>query len=632
MESCVTSIVQHTINTGDSTPIRQQACQISFTLYSTVLSVLPTQPHYHCLEIYKAQWNCVVQLQRSAKSAYFHRLLLKKSHPSALWNTLKLATRTSVHTNDSFSTGSDPTSVADNLDIHFASVSCNTIAPASLSSVSSPVTPTSTSMPVLALTPTTPEWCEQAHSKLKPRCATGLDQLPPSALIAGCSIICFPLSSIINSSISSSNFPCQWKCASIRPLHKGGDHEKATNYRPISILSATSKLMEKRVQLQLSSRLNSNSLLFPLQSGFCPSHSTQTLLLHCLDRWYKAIDQKKLVGVVFLDISKAFDTVSHELLLSKLSNLGLSVSAVSWLCSYLSNCCHVTRVADLLFPWLPFLGVPQGSVLGPTLFYVFINDYPSMLPPDSTVLFADDTTIYIVSDKLTSIQSSLQLCLDLANLWLQRNGLMINVSKTKSMLIHSGRKIVDGNLTLKIEQSIVEQVWCYKFLGVVVNDTLTWVDHIDMVCKKVSRSLNLLRRLSWFLPQSLLVLFLKSYILPHFDYCDVVWFGSTKSESHRLESLLNFACCTVLRRCKHSSASAARHDLGLSTLSFRRKLHLSQTVFKCLSSHCPAYLSQLFSGPKSSHHTRSYSSCQLNLLLTKSSFGQRSFSFTGASM
>ena len=180
---------------------------------------------------------------------------------------IQLTTRTSVHTNNSFSTGSDPTSIADNLNSHFASVSCNTIAPASLSSVSSPATPTSTSMPVLSLTLTTPEWCDQALSKLKPRCATGLDQLPPSALIAGCSIICFPLSSIINSSISSSNFPCQWKCASIRPLHKVGDREKATNYRPISILPATSKLMEKHVQLQLSSHLNSNSLLFPLQSG-----------------------------------------------------------------------------------------------------------------------------------------------------------------------------------------------------------------------------------------------------------------------------------------------------------------------------------------------------------------------------
>ena len=104
----------------------------------------------------------------------------------------------------------------------------------------------------------------------------------------------------------------------------------------------------------------------------------------------------------------------------------------------------------------------------------------------------------------------------------------------------------------------------------VVNDTLTWADHIDIVCKKVSRSLNLLRRLSWFLPRPLLLLYLKSYILPHFDYCDVVWIGCTKAESLRLESLLNFACQTVLHRFKFSSASAARSELGLSTLSSRK--------------------------------------------------------------
>ena len=105
------------------------------------------------------------------------------------------------------------------------------------------------------------------------------------------------------------------------------------------------------------------------------------------------------------------------------------------------------------------------------------------------------------------------------------------------MLIHSSKKIVDGNLTLKIDDRIVECVRCFKCLGVVVSDTLTWVDHIDMLCKKVSRSLNLLRRFSWFLPRPLLLLFLKSYILPHFDYCDVVWIGCTKAESLRLRIL-----------------------------------------------------------------------------------------------
>ena len=137
--------------------------------------------------------------------------------------------------------------------------------------------------------------------------------------------------------------------------------------------------------------------------------------------------------------------------------------------------------------------------------------------------------------------------------------------------------------------------------GQLINDTLIWSDHVHLVCKKVSHSLKLLRRLSWFLPRPLLVLFLNSYILPHFDYCDVVWSSCSKSQCLQLESLLNFACRTVLRTSRHSSASTAHSELGISTLSSRRKLHLTQSVFKCLSSQSPSYLSQF--SPLPAPHT-----------------------------
>ena len=168
-------------------------------------------------------------------------------------------------------------------------------------------------------------------------------------------------------------------------------------------------------------------------------------------------------------------------------------------------------------------------------------------------------------------------------------------------------------------------------MGVTINDTLTWSDHINTVCAKVSRNLNLLRRLSWFLPQHLL-LFLKSYILPVFDYRDVVWSGCTKSEASRLETLLNYACCTVLRKCRGSSTSAAHRELGLSTLASRRKLHLALTMFNCMSSKSPPYLSKLFPLPSSHYNTHSASSSQLNFPPNQSSFGQKSFSFIGAAL
>ena len=212
------------------------------------------------------------------------------------------------------------------------------------------------------------------------------------------------------------------------------------------------------------------------------------------------------------------------------------------------------------------------------------------------------------------------------------NGFQLNASKTKCMLIHSNRRKVETGLNIHIDGATVEQVRISKYLGILLNDTLTWSDHVDLVCSKVNRALNLLRRLSWFLPRSLLLIYLKSYILLHFDYCDVVWSSCTQEESRRLESLWNYGCKMVLLRHRDSSSTAARQDLGLTTLTSRRKLHVAQCVHRCLSSQSPPYLSQLFSSPSSNHNTRSSSTSQLNLPSVRSSFGQRAFSFAGASL
>ena len=581
-------------------------------------------------DAFKTQRNRVTALQRKAKKEYFHRLIWNKADPSTLWNTLKAAGVSSSPQENWSCFNMNSTSVADTLNTHFVSISS-----AAASGTWRPSPPALSTPPpsTLSLASTTPAWCEETLASLKTRCSIGLDGIPSFALKAGRSVISYPLSSILNSSISSAIFPAPWKCAWVKPLHKGGDRVSPSNYRPISLLPVCSKLLEKCVQQQLSSHFLENDLLFPFQSGFRPTHSTQTLLLHCLDEWYKALDRKQYIGVVFLDITKAFDTVDHYMLLSKLSQLGLSPSAASWFKSYLSHRSQVTRVDDSYSsPGFPTSGVPQGSVLGPSLFSAFINDLPSVLPPDSVVLFADDTAIYIINSNLSSLNASLQKCLDAANLWMARNGLRLNENKTKCMLIHSSKAKAESGLDIHIDDVTVEQVRSLKYLGVVLNDTLTWSDHVDMVCGKVNRSLNLLRRLSWFLPRSLLFTFLKSYILPHFDYCDVVWSGCNLGESRRLDVLLNFACKVVLRRQRDSSSTAALQELGLTNLTSRRKLHIAQCVFRCLSCQSPPYLTRLFPSVSSHHNTRSSSTSQLNLPLLRTSTGQKAFSFAGASL
>ena len=200
------------------------------------------------------------------------------------------------------------------------------------------------------------------------------------------------------------------------------------------------------------------------------------------------------------------------------------------------------------------------------------------------------------------------------------------------MLLHSSRRKVESALDIHLDGVAVEQVRVIKYLGVLINDTLTWSDHVGLVCRKVNGCLNLLRRLSWFLPHSLLLTYLKSYILPHFDYCDVVWSSCTQEESRRLESLLNFGCNIVLCKRRDFSSATALYELELATLNSRRKLHTVRCMFHCLSSQALSYLTWLFSSTTQHHNTRSSFTCQLNLAPVKSSFGQRAFRFAGPSL
>ena len=281
--------------------------------------------------------------------------------------------------------------------------------------------------------------------------------------------------------------------------------------------------LEQVVKTQLVNHLEENNILYPLQSGFRPNHSTASTLLRTTNDWFQALDAGHVIGVLFLDVSKAFDTVDHSLLLSKLLSYGVSLSAVQWFRSYLTGRSQYTVIDDAKSQSLSIsAGVPQGSILGPNLFSIHINDLPTACPLNSTtVLFADDTTIYVTGPSVAEVNSTLSRALAGCHSWLAENKLSLNLRKTKCMLIHSSRRSVPP-LEIELFDTPIEQVRCFKFLGCIINDHLTWDDHIAHVSSKVSRNINLLRRISWFLPRHALQAFYKAYILPSFDYCDVV--------------------------------------------------------------------------------------------------------------
>jgi hypothetical protein len=372
---------------------------------------------------YRKFRNHVVYLQRKAKSLYLMKLVNSCASASSIWSALK------VFQNNGNITKSCSSSLpsASALNSHFAQV-CREIPLPSFSSTLDSQSLDQTSI-VLDIPQLSSQECASIIIRLKSNHSVGHDLISPVILKSAPSQLSIPLSSIINDSISEKYFPSQWKSAIVHPLHKSGPLDVCSNYRPISILPAASKVAEIYLADLLKSHLEENNLLYPLQSGFRQGHSTQPLLLYLCDSRYKSLDNGKYVGVVFLDISKAFDTVNHELLLCKLqSQFFLSSSLCCLLQSYLNHRCqsvlangHHSNFAELSS------GVPQGSILGPILFSMFINDLPAAVHSSvDTALFADDSTFYASGSDPSIIERNLNSALVSIQSWMKRNGLIVN--------------------------------------------------------------------------------------------------------------------------------------------------------------------------------------------------------------
>ena len=423
--------------------------------------------------------------------------------------------------------------------------------------------------------------------------ATGHDGISPRMLhMAGHSIVP-SLTKLINLSLKHSKVPRIWKIANVLPLFKKGDRSDMNNYRPVSVLPCASKILERIVFKNVFNYFRDNHLLSPHQSGFMPGDSTVNQLTYLYHIFAKALDERKKIQIVFCDISKAFDRCWHDGILFKLQTLGVGGHILSWFKDYLSNRRQRVLVRGQSSSLgLIEAGVPQGSVLGPLLFLVYINDLPSGIQ-SNIKLFADDATLYL--DFMTDDvgQDTLNRDLNYIQLWADKWLMKFSPTKTKTMGLSLTRGNFVNNMKLNFNGTDLENVDSHKHLGLLLTRRLNWSPHINYLLTSVSKISDVLKMLKYKLDRKSLETIYFAFIRPKLEYASQVWDNCNKEDCDSLEIFQQSLARVVTGARRGTSTKLLYEEVGWETLQERREATKFKSFKNIVDKKAPNYLSEI---------------------------------------
>ena len=334
-----------------------------------------------------------------------------------------------------------------------------------------------------------------------------------------------PLTHICKLSLQNGVFPSELKIAKVIPLYKGGDDAYLVNYRPVSVLPVFSKVFERLMYDRLVAFFDEMKIIYNFQFGFRKEHSTSIALMLLVDKILKALHEGEYVLGVFIDFSKAFDTVNHSILLDKLWHYGIRGVAHDWLTSYLSNRSQFVCFDGVNSPYNNITcGVPQGSILGPLLFLIYVNDMAYVSKKLFTLLFADDTNTFLTGKDTNHLIKTMNEELKKLVDWMYANKLSLNIAKTHFLIFRSkGMSKPSFTETLMINDQHLLQESKTKFLGVIIDDRLSWGPHIQYIKSKIAKGIGIICKVRNILNVSTLINLYNCFVYPYINYAIEIW-------------------------------------------------------------------------------------------------------------
>jgi hypothetical protein len=406
------------------------------------------------------------------------------------------------------------------------------------------------------------------------------------------------LSKFFNASLQTNIVPDDWKLSRIAPIYKGkGSLDDVSNYRPISIISHVAKIMEKIVQAQVTKYLEDYKFITSDQSAYLKRHNTQTSLHRVTDDLLWNINDGLITGMCALDISKCFDTINHDILLQKLKVYGFDDDVVKWFKSYLAHRGHKT-FCNNTYSNINYvnIGVPQGSVLGPLLFLLFVNDINNYLGNVTCNMYADDVILYCAAPTLQEVNNNLQNAINSINEWYTNNMLVVNASKSNAMIVTTRQReshyVNKNDFIVKLGDGTLQVVDCCRYLGVELDKNLCWQTHINELTKVLNAFVWTLSRLRQLLPVPSLLQIYKSIVQPKIDYAITVWGYTNQNNLEKVQRMQNRVIRAILNNYDYVNIRGCDllNEFRIMNVKQRRDYFMSLLMFKCIHGLAPDYL------------------------------------------